>query len=365
MAAPGAGSERIAAGGWKQLRSLSRVEDAPAAAAVVTRRRLSPFTTKNPFSPLGATDDETTTATTTTTTTTTTGNCVDDNDNNNDNSSDSSNTRDMWPVASPPLSKEVPKSSGSGALYASPPLSKVEPKSSGSAPYNTASPPLSKERPKSSGSGAPQWLDECSPTAQTSGVLPVIPWVLPVVVANPALPRNSELLPVLPGNSGLCGRWRAGRATRSSKQASKASNHHDDHDYYDDMTCHTCVDNDNDDGFSIAPICCSGVCGDALGATRTALNSVRFAEPATISDKASCTAEAIEAEKIEDVEEAKYPPPTWFQSNPFVGPHFENHENPALPERLLQYSLCCCSPVGVPRDQNTAVPTAPQALNKG
>ena len=162
----------------------------------------------------------------------------------------------MRPVASPPLSKERPKFSVPGASYASPPLRKEWPKSPSSAPYGPASPPLSKERPKSSGSGAPQWLDECSPTAQTSGVLPVIPWVLPVVVANPALPRNSELLPVLPGNSGLCGRWRAGRATRSSK----ASNHHDDHDYYDDMTCHTCVYDDNDDGFSIAPICCSGVC---------------------------------------------------------------------------------------------------------
>ena len=122
----------------------------------------------------------------------------------------------------------------------------------------------------------------------------------------------------------------------ASKQASKASNHHDDHDYYDDMTCHSCVDDDNDDGFSIAPICCSGVCGDALGATRTAIKSARFVETATISDKASCTAEAIEAEKIEDVEEAKYPPRSRFQCNELVGRNLANHENSPAPEGLLQ-----------------------------
>ena len=108
---------------------------------------------------------------------------------------------------------------------------------------------------------------------------------------------TSGVLPLLPGTRGLRGRWRAGKATGKGKDGDHC-NGLDDH---DDMTCHTCVDNDNDDGFSIAPICCSGVCGDALGATRTALKSVRFAEPATISDKASCTAEAIEAEKIEHV----------------------------------------------------------------
>ena len=46
----------------------------------------------------------------------------------------------------------------------------------------------------------------------------------------------------------------------------------------------------------------SGACADAFAATRKASKSVRFAEHATICEKASCTAEAIEAKNIDDID---------------------------------------------------------------
>ena len=151
---------------------------------------------------------------------------------------------------------------------------------------------------------------------------------------------TSGVLPVLPGTSGLRGRWRAGKATGKDEDG----DHCNDHDDHEDMTCHTCVDDDNVNDLIVAPMCCPGVCEDVLGVTRTALTSVRFATPAAItaevvpaetpsgvgkielaetpsgfgqielaetpsdfgqielvSDKANCTVEAIEAETIEDV----------------------------------------------------------------
>ena len=47
------------------------------------------------------------------------------------------------------------------------------------------------------------------------------------------------------------GRWRAGKATGKGKDG----DHCNDRDDHDDITCHTCVDDDNDDDFFVAPIC--------------------------------------------------------------------------------------------------------------
>ena len=72
----------------------------------------------------------------------------------------------------------------------------------------------------------------------------------------------------------------------------------------DDPTCHTCVDDDHDEDFTVAPLCCTEVCEVALGATRTALKLVRFTEPAMTFAKASCTADAVKAEEIDDIARA-------------------------------------------------------------